>query len=115
MEDVGSSQVSALTVLAAACDYQTISPTFDRSGELLMTGEGHSDWLSSAEFHPSAARLATGSGDGTVRVWDLVRGKCVFSFPEHRQPVWGCSWHWGGDYIASGGMDHSCKVWDPTR
>jgi len=33
----------------------------------------------------------------------------------HSLPVWGCSWHWSGDFLASGGMDHCCKVWDAQR
>lgn len=93
----------------------SIIPAISCSGELLMTGEGHSDWLSSVEFHPNGQRLVSGSGDGTVRVWDLQQGRCEAVFPEHRQPVWGCSWHWTGDYVASGGMDHCCKVWETCR
>ena len=30
------------------------------SGDLVMTGEGHTDWVSSCDFHPSGGKLATG-------------------------------------------------------
>ena len=44
-------------------------------------------------------------------------------FPEPRDmctlgslfSVWGCSWHWSGDFLASGGMDHCCKIWNGQR
>ena len=29
--------------------------------------------------------------------------------------VWGCSWHWSGHFLASGGMDHCAKIWDIVR
>ena len=29
--------------------------------------------------------------------------------------VWGCTWHWSGDLLASGGMDHTCKLWDVDK
>lgn len=35
-------------------------------GEMILTGEGHSDWLSGCSFHPDGAKLATTSGDTTV-------------------------------------------------
>lgn len=36
------------------------------AGELLMSGDGHKDWVAGCEFHPRAALLATSSGDGTL-------------------------------------------------
>ena len=27
--------------------------------------------------------------------------------------VWGCDWHWTGQFLASGAMDHCCKLWNP--
>ena len=29
--------------------------------------------------------------------------------------VWQCSWHWSGQFLASGGMDHCSKLWDIAR
>ena len=34
------------------------------SGELIMSGEGHKDWVSAASFDPAGAHLATSSGTG---------------------------------------------------
>ena len=120
------------------------------SCELLMTGEGHSDWLSHAAFHPSYVPqtshavkclplllcsghlLATTSGDGSVKLWDFSRACCSLTLSDHTQPgtvqggcevwgvvmpsaVWQCSWHWNGQFLASGGMDHCCKLWDTVR
>ncbi|XP_015756915.1 PREDICTED: sperm-associated antigen 16 protein-like, partial [Acropora digitifera] len=85
------------------------------SGDIIMTGEGHKDWLSDCDFHPGGARLATSSGDGTVKIWDFSKAECVLTFTDHTHAVWGCSWHSCGDFLASCSMDNTCKVWDVNR
>ncbi|XP_029187865.2 sperm-associated antigen 16 protein-like [Acropora millepora] len=82
------------------------------SGDIIMTGEGHKDWLSDCDFHPGGARLATSSGDGTIKIWDFSKAECVLTFTDHTHAVWGCSWHSCGDFLASCSMDNTCKVWD---
>ena len=61
------------------------------------------------------ARLATSSGDGTVKIWDFSKAECVLTFTDHTHAVWGCSWHSCGDFLASCSMDNTCKVWDVNR
>lgn len=41
--------------------------------DLLMSGEGHRDWVSGVDFHPHGTMLATGAGDSTVKVWDILQ------------------------------------------
>jgi len=81
-------------------------------GEIVMTGEGHTDWLSDCEFNPQGTQLATTSGDTTVKIWDFSQEKCVMSFPDHTHAVWGCSWHSSGDFLATCAMDGTSKIWD---
>ena len=45
------------------------------NGDLIMSGEGHVDWVGGVEFHPKGNLLATASGDGTVKIWDFVRAQ----------------------------------------
>lgn len=47
---------------------------------LVRTYSGHSDWVYSLALHPETKRLATGSHDGEVRVWDVQDGKLIFAF-----------------------------------
>lgn len=81
-------------------------------GDMIMTGEGHSDWLSGCSFHPNGGSLATTSGDTTVRIWDFSQGRCILTLDGHTHATWGCSFHSCGDFVASCSMDNTTKVWD---
>lgn len=83
------------------------------SGELLMSGEGHTDWLSAVKFNPEGTFLATSSGDGSVKLWDLKKTSCIQTLSDHQQPVWGLAWHWAGSILASAAMDHTIRLWEP--
>ncbi|XP_031410136.1 sperm-associated antigen 16 protein [Meleagris gallopavo] len=81
-------------------------------GDIIVVGEGHTDWVSGCCFHPSGTQLITSSGDTTVRIWDLSKGECVLTFKGHAQAVWDCSWHSCGDFVASASKDSTSKIWD---
>ncbi|XP_032920114.1 sperm-associated antigen 16 protein isoform X2 [Catharus ustulatus] len=81
-------------------------------GNILLTGEGHTDWLSGCCFRPSGTQLVTSSGDTTVRIWDLSRRGCILTLRGHSRAVHDCSWHSCGDFVASASMDGTSKIWD---
>ncbi|TRZ16685.1 hypothetical protein HGM15179_010423, partial [Zosterops borbonicus] len=81
-------------------------------GNILLTGEGHTDWLSGCCFRPSGTQLVTSSGDTTVRIWDLSRRGCILTLRGHSRAVRGCSWHSCGDFVASASSDGTSKIWD---
>ncbi|KAI1236985.1 Sperm-associated antigen 16 protein, partial [Lamprotornis superbus] len=88
-------------------------------GNILQTGEGHTDWLSGCCFRPSClyplssgTQLVTSSGDTTVRIWDLSRRGCILTLRGHSRAVRGCSWHSCGDFVASASTDGTSKIWD---
>lgn len=99
-------------ILCTTSDDQTWKLWAVPAGELIMTGEGHTDWVSSSQFHPSGTRLATTSGDTTVKIWDFSEAQCIHTFMDHTQAVWSCSWHSCGDFLATASMDNSSKIWD---
>jgi WD40 repeat protein len=101
------------SIIATGSDDHTWRAWTVPDGDHLMTGEGHTDWLSSVKFHPKGELLASTSGDGTVKVWNISQSTSpTITLSDHRQPVWGCSWHWSGLLLASVGMDHCCRLWD---
>lgn len=52
----------------------------------LQTLEGHGGSVSSVAFLPDSGRLASGSGDRAVKIWDPHSGVCLQTFQVGRAP-----------------------------
>ncbi|NXO53376.1 SPG16 protein, partial [Aramus guarauna] len=84
-------------------------------GNIIMTDEGHTDWLLGCCFHPSGTQLVTSSGETTVQIWYCSKGRCLLTLEGHVHTIRDCSWHSCGDFMASASMDHRSKIWDVNR
>lgn len=74
-------------IVATVSDDETWKLWSSPNGELIMSGEGHQDWLADISFHPSGTRLATCSGDSTIKVWDFINARCAATLNEHTKAV----------------------------
>src|SRR5262249_28307133 len=81
------------------------------AGKQLETLLGHTDAVKSVAWGPGGRRLASGSADGTVRVWDVQpeRGRRVL---DHAGMVRGVAFSPDGKFLASASHDNAVKVWD---
>jgi hypothetical protein len=80
--------------------------------ELLISGRGHTQWITSCAFHPRGAHLATASGDGTARIWDFLSTKCSLILKGHLDVVWSCDFHCSGRVLATSGSDSTIRLYD---
>ncbi len=53
-----------------------------------LTLKGHAGVVKSVAFSPDGQRLASGSGDKTVKIWDSATGKELFSLKGHAGAVY---------------------------
>ncbi|KAJ2842177.1 ribosome assembly, partial [Coemansia brasiliensis] len=75
---------------------------------------GHTEAVLSVCFSPDGSQLASGSGDTTVRIWDLSTETPRVTCKGHRNWVLCIAWAPNARILASGGMDNSVRLWDPA-
>lgn len=68
----------------------------------------------SVAFSPDGSKLASGSGDTTVRMWDLNTECPLYTCEGHRGWVLYVAFSPDGQTLASAGMDHCIYIWDAT-
>jgi len=78
----------------------------------LILPTGHTRAISSACFSPDGRYILSGSGDETMRLWDIITGREVRSFKEHTDRVTSVSFSPDGKYALSGSSDSTMKLWD---
>ncbi len=89
-----------------------LTPTPIPLGTLLHTYRGHSDYVHAVTWSPDGQRIASGSDDQTVQVWDAANGGNVFTYRGHSDAVETVAWSPDGKHIASAGNDQTVQVWD---
>ena len=76
----------------------------------------HPNIVDAIAYNKDGSLLASGCHDGTVRIWDTIKGAQVRQINAHTQPqpqaVYTVAWSPDNKQIASGSLDHSIKIWD---
>lgn len=78
------------------------------------TIEGHADAVIAVSFSPDGRYLASGSGDTTVRFWDIYTETPQFTCKGHRHWILCIAWSPDGKKLASGCKNSQICVWDPS-
>ncbi|KAH6988601.1 hypothetical protein EDB80DRAFT_172177 [Ilyonectria destructans] len=91
----------------------TLKPSVESDwNACLQTLEGHGGPVWSVALSADGQRLASGSFDNTVKVWDVATGACVQTLEGHNGPVQSVAFSADGQHLASGSNDNTIKVWD---
>ena len=81
---------------------------------LIQTLAGHSGSVWAVAFSPDGKRIASGSGDETIKLWDATTGDLQKTLAGHSGSVWAVVFSPDGKWIASGSNDKTIKLWDAT-
>lgn len=74
---------------------------------------GHGEAVISAQFSPDGRYLASGSGDKTVRFWDLTTELPQYTCQGHPHWVLCISWSPDGKTLASSCKNGQVRLWNP--
>lgn len=74
---------------------------------------GHAEAVVALSFSPDSLHLASGSGDQTLRLWDLTTETPHFTCVGHKNWVLVVSWSPDSKKIASACKSGELRVWDP--
>jgi WD40 repeat protein len=98
--------------LHASVDFEVRTQLLYEWGACIHPLEGHSGHVTSMVFSPDGSRVASGSVDTTVRVWDAQTGQCQHTLEGHSSGVTRMVFSPDGSRAASGSVDTTVRVWD---
>jgi WD40 repeat protein/serine/threonine protein kinase len=104
--------------LASSCHNETNIRLWDvATGKQIGELKGHSSWVSPIVFWPDGKKMASGSGDQTIRIWDIADPKnptCLDVLRGHRLEVWRLALLPDGKTLVSGCKDGAVCFWDTS-
>ena len=88
------------------------NPTKAATGPLKAIFEGHTDFVWTAAFSPDGQTLASGSWDGTIRLWNPHTLRYESTLIGHSSDVRSVVFSPDGQTLASGSWDRTVRLWD---
>jgi WD40 repeat protein len=129
--DLQEPHIKAMALAARVIyPHATVAVTSARHGEIIAgsgTGQvlawnssaqprvrfqAHDDWTFSVVFHPHRNWLATGGGDGLIKLWDWSTRHEIARFEGHEDDVHAVRFTPDGRTIVSTGDDMTVRMWD---
>ncbi|KAK3326719.1 hypothetical protein B0H66DRAFT_637950 [Apodospora peruviana] len=77
-----------------------------------QTLEGHGSYVYSVAFSPDLNLVVSGSGDKTVKIWDVATGHCTQTLEGHSDTVRSIAFSPDSNLVVSGSYDNTVKIWD---
>jgi hypothetical protein len=82
------------------------------TGAIIQPLAAQKDYVYSVAVTPDGRYVVSGSGDNTVRLWELATGKEVRQFKGHQRQIYSVTVTPDGKYAVSGSPDETMRLWD---
>lgn len=118
---LGDGDVDLAIALAMAATTSTDEPEPDvlrTLGEVALANgtrnvlSGHSAGILDVDISPNGQRIASGSYDSTVKLWDAVSGELIHNMTAHGGDVASVSFSPDGNTLISSASDFTAILWD---
>jgi pleiotropic regulator 1 len=87
-------------------------PEWKAPWKLMRVISGHLGWVRALAVEPGNQYFATGSGDRTIKIWDLASGTLKLTLTGHISTVRGLAFSPRHPYLFSCAEDKKVKCWD---
>ncbi|KAG9525599.1 WD40 repeat-like protein, partial [Aureobasidium melanogenum] len=87
-------------------------PDWKAPWKLMRVISGHLGWVRALAVEPGNQYFATGSGDRTIKIWDLASGTLKLTLTGHISTVRGLAFSPRHPYLFSCAEDKKVKCWD---
>jgi WD40 repeat protein len=95
---------------SSAARYAMLAAAAGRPGVAVLTSQGGA--VDSVAFSHDGKTLATGSADGTVRLWDVASHQPITTLTGHTGAVTSVAFSPDGTTLATGGADGIVRLWN---
>jgi len=102
------------THIVTAGDSNAVQVWDARSGQVMLTYDGHSNLVSAVAWSPDGMHIVSASEDRTAQVWEVDTGRSILIFRGHSHYVNAVTLSPDGKYIASASIDRTVQVWEPA-
>jgi WD40 repeat protein/tRNA A-37 threonylcarbamoyl transferase component Bud32 len=103
-----SFQTTAMPLVTSLEPESVQSPTWVCKHKLT----GHTSWVRSVVIHPEGKLFASGSGDKTIKIWNLETGELLRTIAAHSAWVRAIATSPNGQILASCSNDKTIKFWE---
>lgn len=114
-------KITAIATLTAAMAISLIAffnrpgskPALSNALSLAIAIPGHSLPVYSLAISPDGKTIASGSEDGTIKLWKLESQELIYTLAGHSRMVNSVAISGDGQTLASGSKDNTIKLWNP--
>jgi WD40 repeat protein len=115
----GKKNLATLLAFRALKDYPYTSEAEGALGiivrpqqQLSSFSTGHTGAIPDANLSPDGTRVVTAGSEGTVRVWDALKGKLLVTLAGHTASVFSAKFSPDGTRVVTASDDRTARLWD---
>lgn len=109
LDEIGAKTEGIVNIIYSPIAVFKVRPVTRCSSEI----EGHTEAILAVQFSPEGQFLASGSGDTTVRLWDLPTESPKFTLEGHTDHILAIAWAPDAKKLASGCKRGQIRLWSP--